>query len=453
MSTLPLPQLGSVVRASVTDPNGSPKDRAVVVISPTADITPEGSVRVIGISSDLSKLPPEHVKLPWDAQGKDPSGLKRDCAAVVSWQADISVSDVKEVVGVLPPEVFKNLLDKVATSPALWPPAYDPKEQQQKEFRARKSALEKDVIFFNRFITSVLVVGICFCLISLGWVVVNLLNEHKLDTPKNWPAVWFFVAGIVFLSFYPIVVSHQSSVKEQIQSIEFEDDLFRFASPARENRAEKLLRIQEFQVRRYYDLNLNQNTWAFGVGVLCILIGAGIVILTLYILRVATEQSLIVGVIGAIGAILSNFVAAIFLRMYSAVNDNLKSFHTRLAATHELFISYLLLSRIEKDPKREDALVTLALAIRGTKEAAKNLVEEGEVEVPLVGATKKGEVEVYYRTSFAAQPQLTFPDGLSHGCFVGEQKPGSFKLKREETVENPSPSVSVRWRADGVPGK
>ena len=449
----PLPQLGSVVKARFIDSKGSTKDRPGVVITHTADITPDGSVRVIGITSHLPEPPPKHVKLPFDPQGNNPSGLKRDCAAVVSWQADILVSDVKEVIGVLPPEDIKTLLETLKDSPALWPPAYDPKEQQQKEFQARMSALEKDQNFFFWVIVIALAAGILLCLISLGWVVVNWLNEHKFDTPNNWPAVWFFVLGILSLSFIPLLGSRQTSVKEQMQSVEFEDDLFRFAPPARENRAEKLLRIQEFQVRRYYDLNLSQNTWAFGFGVLCILIGAGIVIFTLYILRVATEQSLIVGVIGAIGAILSNFIAVIFLRMYSAVNDNLKSFHTQLAATYELFISYLLLSRIEKDPKREDALATLALAIRGTKEAAKNLVEEGEVEVPLVGATKKGEVEVYYRTSFAAQPQLTFPVGLRHGCFVAEQKPGSFKLKREETVENPSPSVSIRWRAEGVPGK
>jgi hypothetical protein len=66
---------------------------------------------------------------------------------------------------------------------------------------------------------------------------------------------------------------------------------------------------------------------------------------------------------------LGNFVGAISVRMYAAVNANLKDFHTRLAATYDLFLAYLLLSRIEGDASRSRALIALALSVRGARPA------------------------------------------------------------------------------------
>ena len=52
------------------------------------------------------------------------SGLRRRCAAVASWQAEIPIVDVQEVVGILPPRAIGELLVKVAD--ALPPPSVGP---------------------------------------------------------------------------------------------------------------------------------------------------------------------------------------------------------------------------------------------------------------------------------------------------------------------------------------
>ena len=121
MSPTRLPQLGSVAWATLVDANGFVKIRPVAVVTPTAEIAAGKPVRVVAITSRLpSPLPDDHVLLPWDRHGKARSGLRRRCAAVASWQAEISVDEVQQTVGHLPPTVVAELLAKVKD--ALRPP-------------------------------------------------------------------------------------------------------------------------------------------------------------------------------------------------------------------------------------------------------------------------------------------------------------------------------------------
>jgi mRNA-degrading endonuclease toxin of MazEF toxin-antitoxin module len=123
------PELGSVVWAELEDANGYRKVRPVVVVTPSAEIAAGKPVRVVAVTTRLpNPLPNDHVLLPWDRQGKSRSGMRRRCAAIASWQAEIPVSDVQEVVGILPPAVIVDLLDKIAagTSPPSATPVPQP---------------------------------------------------------------------------------------------------------------------------------------------------------------------------------------------------------------------------------------------------------------------------------------------------------------------------------------
>jgi hypothetical protein len=42
--------------------------------------------------------------------------------------------------------------------------------------------------------------------------------------------------------------------------------------------------------------------------------------------------------LGAVGALLTNYVAAIYLKMNAAASENLASFHAKLAETHQLML-------------------------------------------------------------------------------------------------------------------
>ena len=74
-----------------------------------------------------------------------------------------------------------------------------------------------------------------------------------------------------------------------------------------------------------------------------------------------------------------------------------------------------------------------------------SLIWEG-VEDMTVGR----KIEVFYKTPFAAPPNLTFPEGLPLGLEVTDQQAGSFKLKRAPQGFGPR---NVKWKAEGQPAK
>ena len=159
-------------------------------------------------------------------------------------------------------------------------------------------------------------------------------------------------------------------VKEEIQDSDFEIDLLKYQVNQQESRAEKLLQISNTQLRRYYNLNLNQNIWVFCLGIVCILIGVSIIGITLLILlRVAsdTETKIIAGAVGAIGSLLVNYVAAIYLKIHAEAASNLDSFHSRLEETNQMLIANLLASRIEDKIEREKTLSQLSINVGARK--------------------------------------------------------------------------------------
>jgi hypothetical protein len=75
------------------------------------------------------------------------------------------------------------------------------------------------------------------------------------------------------------------------------------------------------------------------------------------------SDKILIGVLGAIGAILSNFVAVIFVKMYSETIKSLTEFHNRLVITHYLHFSNFLVSKIRDERLREETLSKLAIEI------------------------------------------------------------------------------------------
>jgi hypothetical protein len=77
-------------------------------------------------------------------------------------------------------------------------------------------------------------------------------------------------------------------------------------------------------------------------------------------------------------------------------------------------------------------------------QSSNTVILEGAVDVP-----HGTETAVFYKTPFAAPPNLTFPEGLDFRLQVTDQQAGSFKLKG---VGGVSPA-KVKWKAEGQPAK
>jgi len=125
--------------------------------------------------------------------------------------------------------------------------------------------------------------------------------------------------------------------------------------------------MNQFQLKRYYDQNLSQSIWIFILGIAAILIGVGVIVYTLYLLKTLPakgwQDKAILGVVGVVGSLLTNYVAAIYLKMHSEATTSLVTFHSKLVGTNQLFLANLLSAMITDDNKRFDTLSKLSLAV------------------------------------------------------------------------------------------
>jgi hypothetical protein len=101
---------------------------------------------------------------------------------------------------------------------------------------------------------------------------------------------------------------------------------------------------------------------------MCIVLGIAVIGVTLYLLlfvvdQAKTDTKIITAALGAVGSILTNVVAAVYLRMNAAATSTLATFHARLVETHQALFGSVLASRIENEEKRSATLAALALEV------------------------------------------------------------------------------------------
>ncbi|PEW72920.1 hypothetical protein CN448_05760 [Bacillus cereus] len=235
----------------------------------------------------------------------------------------------------------------------------------------------------NRFYFVMGIVGIC--------LVAALLYRFEDFSKENALGVFTepFLLFVALICIYMVWDFLTRSLKRpsneyitELQEIENELDLLSISHSSLEERSEKLFKHHHLELKRYYDENLKQSSWIFVVGIACILIGFAIIGITLYFLIANSsnelENKIIVASVGAIGAILSNFIAVIYLKMHSEAVKSLTEFHNRFVNTHHFYFSNFLLSKIQNEDKREDALVELALKINGISPKAPAQGEESK---------------------------------------------------------------------------
>ena len=190
-----------------------------------------------------------------------------------------------------------------------------------------------------------------------------------------------FFYGIMLFTAFRNLKTNVKMADQEIHELKFEIELMGYEISERQIRAERLFRRNENDLSQYYKLNLRQNRWMMGVGVGCIVSGLVIVFVTLAVVFGFFDEILgkspdnikdidvwikgIVAAVGAVGSIMVNVVAAIYLQMHSKAADALGEFHKRLVDTNQLFLSNVLASRIQQDEKREALLVDLSMQISG----------------------------------------------------------------------------------------
>jgi hypothetical protein len=148
-----------------------------------------------------------------------------------------------------------------------------------------------------------------------------------------------------------------------LRDLENEIDLASIDLVSREKRAEKLFKLHQYELDKYYTQNLRQGNQIFKIGSIFFMIGFFIVVGSIYLIAFKVgnkDDSIIIAGLGAVGTILSNFIAAIYIRMFSETAKTSTQFHNRLVTTHNLMFSNFISSKIDDKALRENTYSQIA---------------------------------------------------------------------------------------------
>ncbi len=170
--------------------------------------------------------------------------------------------------------------------------------------------------------------------------------------------------GVVFF-LYTIPWGRRQQELELFE-IDQELDLLGFYNATDELRAERLFKLHQAELSKYYEIARSQSVQIFYVGVIFMIAGILIIGTALLLIAVGLQTSqlsdkLVVASLGAVGSLLSNFVGAIYIRMYSGTVTSLASFHSRLVGTHHLHYGSFLAAKITDRSLREQTLSRMAI--------------------------------------------------------------------------------------------
>jgi hypothetical protein len=221
--------------------------------------------------------------------------------------------------------------------------------------REKKRNFEHTKTLWQKAMIALPVVGIIF-LTFIGYMTM----AHRMFI-----GLWVFSAFLLLALLFSFVFvrGELNKYDTELEDIQFETEITAMLS-AGEKRAERSFRANEGRLRRYYDLNINQNKWVFFLGVGCIVCGFTVVFVTLKMLpSQPPDNKLYVAVIGGVGSLLADFVAVLFVQMHSSAAKVLGRFHYRLVRTHQLLLGHLIASRIGDTQLGKETMAHLSLAI------------------------------------------------------------------------------------------
>jgi hypothetical protein len=213
---------------------------------------------------------------------------------------------------------------------------------------------------------------------SAGIPIAFLLTVPEWEGSTIRSLHWVVGACLIYGLFFLLVLllfvrARVASLNAQLQLLEYENVLTSFERD-HEKRAANLFFKHQVELKQYYDQTLRQNKQAFVVGIICIGFGLGAItaIATLLLIHSGstTPAKIVAGGLGILSALLSGFVARIYLRVYEGSAEALGSFHDRLVNTNHYHFASLLISMIQPDPERMTALSELSSAITAPRVAS-----------------------------------------------------------------------------------
>lgn len=234
--------------------------------------------------------------------------------------------------------------------------------------------LQKEIINLNERKTNRQKVNKAIIITSFVFIIIAILAGLLMGTYNNFFVIVTAAYSLVFL-LSPLI-RQNTEFDNRIQQLNEELDLLKIGKESIELRAEKQFKVHQSELKRYYDQSLKHGSWIFYIGILNLIIGVGIIVLAMYLISQNNSDNnsdkILIGIIGGVAGILTNFIAAIYLRMYSGQTKSLNEFHNRLVYTNHLHYSNFLISKIYDEKLRSETWAALALSLPNRYRSSSN---------------------------------------------------------------------------------
>ena len=131
-------------------------------------------------------------------------------------------------------------------------------------------------------------------------------------------------------------------------------------------RAEKLFKMNQKELMRYYDINLVQTKFLSALGIGLIIFGALMAGISL-IAYVSHESDKTLLFVGSISGIIVDFIGTLFIKMYTKNVSAAVKFHAKFAESNNLLLANSIANKIENETLREETLSAISKEIVSAK--------------------------------------------------------------------------------------
>lgn len=212
-----------------------------------------------------------------------------------------------------------------------------------------------------------LVFGVLF--IFLAYQIYIKLFEYPIGQ------ILVYIIGFLAFICFMVSISCFFDFKESKKIEKLDEDARReekefseIAPEKRALRAEKMFRMNQKELMRYYDMNLAQTKFLSGLGIMMIIFGILIVAASLY-LYTSLDADKVLLLVGSLSGIVVDFIGAIFIKMYTKNIEAAVKFHAKFAESNNLLLANSIANKIEDDKIREDTLSEISKSIISTKKS------------------------------------------------------------------------------------
>lgn len=212
-----------------------------------------------------------------------------------------------------------------------------------------------------------LVFGVLF--IFLAYQIYIKLFEYPIGQ------ILVYIIGFLAFIFFMVSVSCFFDFKESKKMEKLDEDARReekefseIAPEKRALRAEKMFRMNQKELMRYYDMNLAQTKFLSGLGIMMIIFGILIVAASLY-MYTSLDADKVLLLVGSLSGIVVDFIGAIFIKMYTKNIEAAVKFHAKFAESNNLLLANSIANKIEDDKIREATLSEISKSIISTKKS------------------------------------------------------------------------------------